>query len=68
LWQPPRFDGTRDTDSVFQREIDETLDDLVRDFGVGAAPLGVEDPDGWVGEILDGLGIPGEPPQRSLFR
>jgi len=67
LWQPPRFDGTRDTDTVFQREVDETLDALLAAFEVEVTRLDAEDPDGWVGAVLDVLGVPREPPQRSLF-
>ena len=67
LWQPPRYDGTRDTDRAFQQEIDETIRDLVREFDVKAYSLHRSDPDAWVGEILETLGIPKNPPQRSLF-
>ncbi len=67
LWQPPRFDGTRDTDLVFQREIDVTLEDLIRDLGVTAHELDPDDPEGWVEEILGKLGFPSRPRQRSLF-
>jgi hypothetical protein len=67
LWQPPSFDGTRDTDTVFQREIDDTLDGLVADFAVGAVPLDANEPDEWVSRILDRLGLPRQSPQRSLF-
>jgi nicotinamide riboside kinase len=67
LWQPPSFDGTRDTDTVFQREIDDTLDALVADFAVGAVPLDANEPDEWVARILDRLGLPRQSPQRSLF-
>lgn len=68
LWQPPRYDGTRDTDSAFQREVDRTIDELVRDFGVTVHPLSTARSDGWVEEILHTLALPAEAPQRSLFR
>jgi predicted ATPase len=68
LWQPPRFDGTRDTDSAFQREVDCTIDDLVQEFAVSVHPLRADHPDGWVEEILRALELPTESPQRSLFR
>lgn len=67
LWQPPRFDGTRDTDTTFQREVDGTIDALVRDFEVDAVPLSAANADGWVAEILQALDLPREAPQRSLF-
>jgi len=67
LWQKPRFDGTRDTDLAFQSEIDATIDRLVADFGVPVRRLDRGRPDGWVNEILQGLSLPLEPPQRALF-
>jgi hypothetical protein len=67
LWKPPRFDGTRDTDSAFQREVDHTIDTLLAEFRVAAHPLDAANPDGWVEEILRALELPGAAPQRSLF-
>lgn len=67
LWQPARFDGTRDTDSAFQREVDETIDTLAAAFEVETHPLDPAEPDGWVDRILRMLELPAEPPQRSLF-
>jgi len=67
LWQPPSFDGTRDTDLVFQREVDETIDALIRDFAVNVRTLDPEDPESWADRIVARLGFPTQPPQRSLF-
>ncbi|MGH2570509.1 MAG: ATP/GTP-binding protein [bacterium] len=67
LWQPPRFDGTRDTDLVFQREVDETINALIRDFEVKVEPLDPNAPESWVERIVEKLGFPAQPPQRSLF-
>lgn len=67
LWQKPRFDGTRDTDLAFQGEIDATIDRLVREFEVPVVALDRGSPQGWVGEILQRLELPLEPPQRALF-
>ena len=67
LWQPPRFDGTRDTDLVFQREIDETLEDLVHDFEVTVHELDPNDPEAWLEAILERLGLPSRASQGSLF-
>ena len=67
LWQPPSYDGTRDTDLVFQREVDQTIDELIRDFELVVHPLDPEDPEGWVPRIVEKLGFPTRPPQRSLF-
>jgi predicted ATPase len=68
IWQPPRFDGTRDTDVAFQREIDEVLDELVAAFGVTVVPLEKNDSERWIEVILAELDVPPEPIQRSLFR
>jgi nicotinamide riboside kinase len=67
VWQTPAFDGTRDTDLAFQREIDATLDDLIEAFGVKALRLSPGNPNGWVGEILKSLGLPSVSPQGQLF-
>jgi len=67
VWQPPSFDGTRDTDTVFQREVDETLDALIDAFDVRVERLDATEPDRWVERILTAAGIPREPPQRALF-
>ncbi len=68
IWRAPTFDGTRDTDDVFQREIDETLDALVAALGVNVAPLAAARACGdWASDVLRALGLPLEPPQRELF-
>jgi nicotinamide riboside kinase len=68
LWQPPRFDGTRDTDVSFQEEIDKTLDGLIEDLGVRVVVLERSERERWIEVILKSLGVPLEPLQRSLFR
>jgi nicotinamide riboside kinase len=67
LWRKPRFDGTRDTDIIFQREIDATLEELIADFAVPVHHLDAGRTEGWIEEILTQLRLPLEPPQRSLF-
>ena len=67
VWQTPAFDGTRDTDLAFQKEIDETLDGLIDAFRVKAVRLAPGNPNGWVGEILKALGLPAVSPQGQLF-
>ena len=67
VWQTPAFDGTRDTDLGFQREIDRTLDELIEAFGVKARPLAAGNPNGWVAEILTALKLPLTSPQGMLF-
>jgi nicotinamide riboside kinase len=67
MWQPPRYDGTRDTDSAFQRDIDATIDDLVAAFGVEATALAERDSERWVDAILDALDLSAPARQTRLF-
>jgi nicotinamide riboside kinase len=67
LWQTPRYDGIRDTDLIFQREIDDTLESLVADFRVHVTRLAKAEREHWIETILTELGLPLEPTQRSLF-
>jgi predicted ATPase len=68
VWRTPSFDGTRDTDTVFQRAIDETIDELLADFGLEATRLAPEQSEDWAGAILRELGLPSRPRQERLFR
>ena len=63
----PSFDGTRAVSPTFQMEIDYTIDRLVESFGADVAPLDPDDRDGWIGIVLDSLGLPTRPPQIDLF-
>ena len=63
----PSFDGTRAVSRSFQMEIDGTIDELVRDFGVSVLPLDPSDRDGWIPEVMQTLGLPQRPPQIDLF-
>lgn len=67
IWRPPTFDGTRDTDAVFQREIDETIDGLIEEMGVAAVRLDAKRNEDWAVDVLREMGLPLEPPQRELF-
>lgn len=67
IWRAPSFDGTRDTDDVFQREIDATIKGLVDMFGVHVVPLDARRTGDWTSDVLRELGFPLEPPQRDLF-
>ena len=40
---------------------------VIRDFDLVVHPLDPEDPEGWVSRIVEKLGFPARPPQRSLF-
>jgi GTPase SAR1 family protein len=67
LWQEPSFDGTRDTDIVFQREIDATIDRLVDELGVEVCVLRADNPYGWVDAIFTRLSLPRVSTQPRLF-
>ncbi|MCC6129428.1 MAG: ATP-binding protein [Acidobacteria bacterium] len=62
----PSFDGVRDTDRLFQREIEELLEELLASWKI---PFSVLDParrDGWGKDALEAL-LPVLRPQELLF-
>jgi hypothetical protein len=63
----PTFDGKRAVSRAFQLEIDSTIDELVRDFGVPIVTLDAANRDGWVPAVLSALDLPLDPPQIDLF-
>jgi len=65
--QAPTFDGKRAVSRQFQLEIDATIDELVRAFGVSVVTLDPANRDGWVEAVLSSLQLPLEPPQIDLF-
>jgi len=67
VWQPPSWDGTRDTDEIFQREIDATLERLLEELDVPAVRLAADNPYGWTDVILRHLKLPRTGSQASLF-
>jgi predicted ATPase len=67
LWRPPQYDGTRDVNPGFQREIDALLDRLLVDFEVRHVRLPAGERGDWIRLILHELGLPEEPPQIELF-
>ena len=67
IWEPPRFDGTRDLSEIFQAEIDRTIDDLVGSFDVDCLRLDASQRHTWLRQVLEYLGLPLSPPQLSLF-
>ncbi len=67
IWKTPSFDGVRDVGLAFQREIDETIDGLIRDFQVQVLRLPEEHPDRWPARVLAGLNLPERARQESLF-
>jgi len=52
---------------TFQLEIDETIDRLLAEFNVPIVSLEADARDGWVGVVMDSLGLPKHPPQIDLF-
>jgi nicotinamide riboside kinase len=67
IWEPPRFDGTRDLSEIFQAEIDRTINDLVVSFDVDCLRLAAAQRDTWLRHVLEYLDLPLNPPQLSLF-
>lgn len=65
--QAPTFDGKRAVSRQFQLEIDATIDELVRAFGVKVVTLDPSNREGWVPAVLASLQLPLEPPQIDLF-
>jgi nicotinamide riboside kinase len=63
----PSYDGVRDTSPSYQQEIDTLVTRLLAEFEVEVTPLSLEDPDGWLTEILDHLSLPQKPPQLRLI-
>lgn len=63
----PSFDGMRAVSRAFQLEIDETIDRLLLDFNVPTTRLDPNARAGWVGVVMDSLGLPKHPPQIDLF-
>ncbi len=64
---PPAFDGTRDTNRVFQEAIDREVDGLMERFEVTAWELKPEDRDNWILRVADRIGVLPKPPQIGLF-
>jgi len=67
IWEPPRFDGTRDLSETFQAEIDQMIDDLVASFDVDCLRLDSSQRDTWLRPVLEHLALPLTPPQLNLF-
>jgi len=65
--RPPSFDGTRDTNAEFQRDIDGLIDSLVGRFPGRVHRLDPARNQDWVTDALRFLGLPTEPPQIDLF-
>ncbi|GJM45284.1 MAG: hypothetical protein DHS20C21_21260 [Gemmatimonadota bacterium] len=68
VWQDPSFDGTRDTDTAFQHQMDRDLDRLIAEFEVNVVSLPPDNPYGWADSIVSHLKLPQCASQASLFR
>jgi hypothetical protein len=64
---PPTFDGTRDTSVDFQRTIDRTIDQLLREFELPRLELPRGDRTVWIHRVMAALELPRRPPQLGLF-
>jgi nicotinamide riboside kinase len=65
-WTPPRWDGVRDTDTSFQRRIDELLDEQLARRGLAHVALQEAQRERW-GELVLSLIIPRLHPMPLLF-
>lgn len=63
----PAFDGIRDTSSVFQREIDDLIAELLVSYDVSCFALDPADRDGWPGTVVRATGLPAVPAQLDIF-
>lgn len=52
LWTAPRWDGVRDTDVLFQKAIDDLLDEQLRRRGLAHMALDPARRDGWGEQVL----------------
>lgn len=66
LWTTPRWDGVRDTDLAFQRDIDALLDEQIGARGLATLRLPVADRPAW-GDVVMARVEPLVCPMPSLF-
>lgn len=66
--EAPTFDGTRDTSTSFQGEVDRLIDELLDEFRLPHLRLPADDRTTWIPAVLRELDLPGRPPQLDLFR
>ncbi|MGA0919666.1 MAG: AAA family ATPase [Gemmatimonadaceae bacterium] len=64
---PPTFDGTRAVSLAFQREIDETIDELIAAFEVPVMRLEVAERPWWSRKVVEHLQLDLIAPQIDLF-
>ena len=63
----PTFDGKRDTNQLFQKDIDTMIDELADDLDVSCHALDPNAREGWIDAVLAASGLPLHPPQIDLF-
>jgi len=66
LWTTPRWDGVRDTDTAFQRHLDELIEAQLTRRALAPLRLAAEDRDRWCALVMERL-QPLVRPARSLF-
>jgi hypothetical protein len=64
---PPGFDGLRDTDTAFQRKIDETIESILAEWRVPAVRLDRERREHWAADSLEAIRPLLGPVQEPLF-
>lgn len=64
---PPGYDGLRDTDTAFQRKIDETIESVLSDWGVPAVRLDRSRREHWASDSLESILPLLGPVQQPLF-
>jgi len=64
---PPGFDGLRDTDTAFQRKIDETIESILAEWNVPAVRLESGRRPTWAADSLDAILPLLGPVQQPLF-
>ena len=64
---PPGFDGLRDTDTAFQRKIDETIEGILKEWSVPAVRLESGRRPTWAADSLDAILPLLGPVQQPLF-
>lgn len=68
IWQPPHFDGTRDTNCRFQQDIDLLIDEMLAEYALPCLHLAADEQEEWRSAILNYLQIPRKPQQKlALF-
>lgn len=65
--EPPSFDGTRDTSTTFQREIDDIIEHMLDEFGFSCYRLDPNDRAGWPDTVVQTTGLPTTPVQIDIF-